>query len=111
MRGFAAWSDGVARLNEAIAPDVRFRVEVRTGPRGATGRVRVGRDTVGVLVVRDVDGSERQAACPLHAAAPGRAALLSLAACVADCAMVLGLGVRIYRSAARPETPTRAETP
>ncbi|MBM3307905.1 MAG: hypothetical protein FJY74_06235 [Candidatus Eisenbacteria bacterium] len=96
------WPGDVERLNGLLADDLVFLVvdpsltRSRADPRGATQP----RTASGILVVRSAGGAERRASSSIARPASRRAGLAALSACLAECAMSLGLGTGVYRGAA-----------
>jgi hypothetical protein len=106
-RGDAVLAGDVARLNDLLDSGVSFTLE-NAPPRREVGgghptELRVPeaddptRRASGVLELETPSGTRARASCPVTMRASRRAALHSLAACLAECAMSLGVGTGIYR--------------
>lgn len=111
-RGDAVLPGDIARLNDRLGPGARFVVNTVPPQCGSTTRsdrdgapvvpraLGAGRHASGVLELTTVRGSPVRASHPVTMGAPRRRVLHSLAACLAECAMSLGIGTGVYRTGA-----------
>ncbi len=97
-RGPRVLSGDIARLNGALAANVRFRI-VQPGVHADAPAEPCG--AAGLLVARSDDGRERSASSPLAGSLSRRTLLLQLSECLAECAMRLELGTAVYRATTR----------
>lgn len=94
----------LARLNRALAVNLRFGVASPNSVVGEVSARRSGRRAeegpaeAGILEMELSGGATRRAIHLIAANSPHRRHLHLLAACLAECAMELGLGTGIYRT-------------
>jgi hypothetical protein len=91
----------VARLNAALRPGIRFDVKEAATPSEGSGRRALSGGAAtprtGVLELSSSWGARSRAACPLASEVAPRRRHHALAGCLAECAMLLGLGTGVYR--------------